>query len=102
MYSRRFFLAEGVFAWAKREFGLGRATRRGIANIAVQAKLAFAALNLRKLEAAEAIGAGLRPIRALLRCLRGSLGLHPGILGRLRPLRRAPAPMAAQCLPTAA
>ena len=99
LYARRFFLAEGIFAWAKREFGLGRATRRGIANVAVQAKLAFAALNLRKLGAAGALGAGLRSFRALLGRFLGSLGPYPGILGPFRALRRVPALMRAPRAP---
>ena len=54
LYSRRFFLAEGLFAWAKREFGLCRAARRGLWTVTIQAHLAFVAMNLRKLGAYQA------------------------------------------------
>lgn len=91
LYSRRFFLAEGLFAWAKREFGLCRAARRGLWTVTIQARLAFVAMNLRKLGAYQASV----DLWARLCGLQGRL---VGLVGRIRLLWRhfgpAPAPPA--------
>jgi len=101
LYGRRFFLAEGIFAWAKREFGLGRAMRRGLGNVAMQAYLAFAALNLRKLGAHWAGVAQLRSILGLLRRLVGRVWLDLGGLERIHWIWSFPAAMAGQPLTAA-
>ena len=76
LYRRHRFRVEGVHGEAKTQHGLGRAVRRGLANVAIQAYLTAAVINLKRL-------AALR---------RGPLGrlcsLVHGIIGPLRTIRR--------------
>lgn len=85
MYSRRFFLAEGVFAWAKRQFGLARASRRGLWTVGIQANLAFAAMNLRRLGAHRAILSVSGSFQRLFMRLLGCVGPIRGLWGLVRP-----------------
>lgn len=50
-YARHRWLVEGVHGRAKTQHGLRRATRRGLANLAIQAYLTAAAMNFKKLAA---------------------------------------------------
>jgi transposase len=51
LYSRHRWRVEGAHAEAKNRHSLGRAVRRGLANVAIQAYLAAAAMNLKRLAA---------------------------------------------------
>ena len=77
-YRRHRWRAEGVHGQLKTQYGLRRAVRRGLANMAIQAYLAAVALNLKILARAP-----------------GGLRLPPGALQALEgALRRSRAPLA--------
>ncbi len=63
MYQRHLWRSEGFHGEAKTWHGLGRAVRRGLDNMKIQAYLTAAAINLKRLAAA--VLAILRAIRAI-------------------------------------
>lgn len=75
LYNRHRFLAEGSHAEGKTRHGMRRASRRGLANVAIQVYLVAAVINLKRLAAAAAA--------ALLRSLARILGELTGCLGQL-------------------
>jgi transposase len=93
-YRRHRWRAEGVHGQLKTPYGLRRAVRRGLANVAIQAYLAAVALNLKIL--ARALAAlRLPPValaaleRALRRCRAQCLSLWPLLLAPTRRSARA-------------
>jgi hypothetical protein len=70
MYSRHRWRVEGVHGEAKKWHGLGRATRRGLWNVSIQAYLTAAVLNLKRLVYGSGQGRGVFGVLfALLACL---------------------------------
>jgi transposase len=67
MYQRHRWRAEGVHGEAKSQHGLRRAARRGLVNVAVQAYLTAAVMNLKRLAAFACAF-----IRPLVRCVAGA------------------------------
>lgn len=82
MYSRHRWRVEGVHGEAKKWHGLGRATRRGLWNVSIQAYLTAAVLNLKRLVSAGGISGGVSG--ALLGLLVGFLAWLATILDFLR------------------
>jgi hypothetical protein len=81
LYRRHQWWVEGRHGEAKVQHGLARAVRRGRWNVAIQAYLTAAVINLKRLAAALAGNPGLRPVvDALRRLVDGFcrlLGLNP-------------------------
>lgn len=86
-YTRHRWQVEGVHGRSKTQHGLGRAVRRGLDNVSIQAYLTAAALNLKKLATR---GAPQGLLRTLTRALRHTASLYR-LLKRLVSKNRIPA-----------
>ena len=83
LYRRHQWWVEGRHGEAKIQHGLARAVRRGLWNVAIQAYLTAAVINLKRLAKAFAVNPRLRPAVAALtrlisRCCR-LLSINPTI-----------------------
>lgn len=77
-YQRHLWRSEGFHGEAKTWHGLGRAVRRGLDNMKIQAYLTAAAINLKRLATAL-----LARLRSILINIDAGQGLHPGYEGRI-------------------
>ena len=78
-YTRHRWRVEGTHGRAKAQHGLRRAARRGLANVAIQAYLTAAAMNLKRLAAA------LAPRTLLIRLVKAYRRLHRPTTARFAP-----------------
>lgn len=87
VYRRHRWRVEGVHGEAKKWHGLGRAIRRGLANVAIQVYLTAAVINLKRLAA---WASPPQPLAAAMRRLTGSLRMVLHCLWHLTQPRKVP------------